>query len=130
MSKLNALAFYINTQLRKSLVQTIYLTNLFCVSIQNRFSTLLCLFLAYISSHDSLVVLWQSFLSLFSPFRKPSIIDQCSLVVIVRHIFGISDDSRMRITKNDLPTSKSKMEDDFSFRYATELYSIALSGCT
>ncbi len=28
------------------------------------------------------------------------------------------------------PTFKSKMEDDFSFRYATELYRIALSGCT
>ena len=50
---------------------------------------------------------------------------QCSLFMIVRHIFEISDDSR--ITLNDLPTSKSKMEDDFSFRYATELYSIALS---
>ena len=39
-------------------------------------------------------------------------------------------DLRMRITLNDLPTSKSKMEDDFWFRYATELYRIALSGCT
>ncbi len=55
---------------------------------------------------------------------------QCLLFMLVRHIFEISDDLRMRITLNDLPTSKSKMEDDFSSRYATELYSIALSRCT
>ncbi len=36
---------------------------------------------------------------------------QCSLFMIVHHIFEISDDSRMRITLNDPPTSKSKMED-------------------
>ncbi len=34
--------------------------------------------LAYILSQDSLVVFWHSFLSLFSPFRKP----QCSLFTI------------------------------------------------
>ena len=40
-------------------------------------------------------------------------------------------DSRMRIHLNDLPTSMTKkMTDDFWFRYATELYRIALSGCT
>ena len=55
---------------------------------------------------------------------------QCSLFMIVRHIFEISDDLCMHIMLNDLPMSKSKMEDNFSFGYATELYSIALSGCT
>ncbi len=59
-------------------------------------------------------------------FAFSEALSQCSLFMIVRHIFEISDDSRKRITLNDLPTSKSKMEDDFSFRYATELYSIAL----
>ena len=71
MNRLNAatLAFYINTQ---GFSANNISTNLFCVSIQNRFSALLCLFPAFISSQVSLVVLWQSFLSSFSPFWKPS----------------------------------------------------------
>ena len=117
-------------------------TNLFCVSIQSRFSALFCLFPAFISSQKSLVVLWQSFLSSFSSFRKPSvfaplsytilhyikdrstissnIIAQCSLFMIVRHIFEIIDDSRMRITTRTVTTSNVhdiQIEDDFALRY-------------
>ncbi len=125
MNRLNAAtpAFDINTQ---EFSANIISTNLFCMSIQSRFPALLCLFPAFIFSGVSCslvaVVLVFDFASVFGSL-------QCSLM-IVRHIFEISDDSRMRITLNDVPTFKSKMEDDFSFRYATELYSIALSGCT
>ena len=65
MNRLNAAtpAFYINTQ---EFSANNISTNLFCVSIKGR----LCLFPAFISSQKSLVVLWQSFLSSFSPFPE------------------------------------------------------------
>ena len=93
MNRLNAAtpAFYINTQ---EFSANNISTNLFCVSIQSRF----CLFPAFISSQKSLVVLWQSFLSSFSPFRKPSASVRLFALHVVRHIFEISDDSRMHIT--------------------------------
>ena len=90
-------------------MQTIYQQTCF-LSIQSRFCVLLCLFPAFISSQVSLVVLWQSFLSLFSPFRKPSVF----ALHVVRHICEISDDSCMRINDENRPTS---MEDDFALRY-------------
>ncbi len=73
-------AFYINMQ---EFSANNISTNLFCVSILSRFSALLCLFPEFISSQESFVVLWQSFLSLFSPFRKPSVF----ALHVVRHIF-------------------------------------------
>ena len=55
-------------------------------------------------------MLWQSFLSSFSPFRKPSVF----ALHDSRHVFEISDDSRMRINFNDLPMSMTKKRaDDF-----------------
>ena len=66
-------------------------------------------FPALISSQESLVVLWQSFLSLFMPFRKPSVF----ALHVVRHIFEISDDSRMRITTKTV----HDRNDDFALRY-------------
>ncbi len=83
-------------------------TNLFSVSIHSRLSALLCLLPAFISSQESLVVLWQYFVSSFSPFRKPFV-----FVMIVRHIFEISDDSRMRITTK----SVHDKNDYFALRY-------------
>ena len=71
-------------------------------------------YLAFIASQESLVVLWRSFLSLFSPFRKPSVF----ALHDIRHIFEISDDSRMRITTKTVerPTSNvHDMEDEFAF---------------
>ena len=81
-------------------------TNLFCVSIQSRFSALLCLLPAFISSQESLVavVLVFVFASVFGSL-------QFSLFMIVRHIFEISDDSRMRTS------NVHDMEDDFALRY-------------
>ena len=97
-------------KIRKSLVQTTYQQTGF-VSTHSRFSALLCLFPAFISSQVSLVVLWQSFLSSFSPFRKPSPV---FALHVVRHIFEISDDSRMRITTKNV---KRPWKDDFALRY-------------
>ena len=113
MNRLNAAtpAFYINTQ-GFFLVQTIYQQTCF-VSIQNRFSALLCLFPAFISSQVSLVVLWQSFLSSFSPFRKLSASVRLFALHVVRHIFEICDDSRMRITTKTV----HDRNDDFALRY-------------
>ncbi len=63
----------------------------------------------FISSQESLVVLWQSFLSWFSHFQKPS--------VFALHdgapYFEISDDSRMRITMKTV----HDRNDDFALRY-------------
>ena len=92
MNRLNTAtpAFYINTQEFGTNIST----NLICVSIQSRFFAPLCPFPALISSQESLVVLWQSFLSSFSPFRKPLVF----ALHVVRHIFEISNDSHIRIT--------------------------------
>ena len=90
MNRLNAVtpAFY--SIVRKSLVQTIYQQTCF-VSFQSRFSALLCRFPVFISSQVSLVVLWPSFLSSFSPFRKPSAknrnIKKCHSAKIMSEIF-------------------------------------------
>ncbi len=73
MNRLNAAtpAFYINTQ---GFSANNISTNLLCVNPESflRASLSFDLFPAFISSQVSLVVLWQSFLSSFSPFRKPS----------------------------------------------------------
>ena len=112
MNRLNAAtpAFYINTQ-GLSANKLVLLNQQTCfVSIQSRFSALLCLFPAFISSQVSLVVLWQSFLSSFSPFRKPSAV---FALHVIRHIFEISNDSRMRITTKTV----HDRNDDFALRY-------------
>ena len=102
-------AFYINTQ---GFSVNNVSTNLLCVNPES-FSALLCLFPAFISSQVSLVVLWQSFLSSFSPFRKLSASVRLFALHVARHIFEICDDSRMRITTKTV----HDRNDDFALRY-------------
>ncbi len=88
-------------------------TNLFSVSIHSRFSALLCLF-----QHLSLLrsLLWScgSSSSLrFPDFAFSEAFCVRSLFMIVRHIFEISDDSRMR----KMTKSVHDKNDDFALRY-------------
>ncbi len=112
------------------IVQTIYLTLVLCFNPESflraslPFSSIY-LFWGFSRGSCSLVAVVLVFVFAFS-----EVFSQCSLFMICRHIFEISDDSRMRITLNDLPTSKSKTEDDFHFTLPLSCIEIALSGCT
>ena len=105
MNRLNVAtpAFYINTQGFGANIST----DLICISIQRRFSAPLCLFPAFISSQESLVVLWQSFLSSFSTFRKPSVFaphkspDPTKWWKAVKNLAGYTSDKSLQSVINE-----------------------------
>ncbi len=121
MNRLNAATPVLDLNIQEFSANNIS-TNLFCASIQIRLSALVCLFPAFISaqvSFCSLVAVVLVFV-FASVFRNASVLALHSLQrSIVRHIFEITDDSRMRtMTKTVERPSLLDMEDDFALRYA------------